>query len=125
MASVLTQWKEEDVVLHVELVAQTGRPQVLKPNQDRPTDWREEIKCFLRSAKLPEDPEWVHLLKQRATHFIMIEYHLYKRAFSRRLLKCLSPEEVDYVLRELHQGSCESHVGERTLDKKAILKFFS
>ncbi|XP_071909707.1 uncharacterized protein [Coffea arabica] len=36
-------------------------------------------------------------------------------------LKCVTPEEGDYILREVHEGLCTAHVGSRVLAKKCLL----
>ncbi|GFZ10804.1 hypothetical protein Acr_22g0002020 [Actinidia rufa] len=36
------------------------------------------------------------------------------------LLRCLRPEEAEYVLREIHEGICGNHSGARSLAKKTI-----
>ena len=51
----------------------------------------------------------------------MIEEQLYKRDFSRPLLKCISTEDIQFILQEVHQGSCGSHIGGRSLAHKILL----
>uniref|UniRef100_A0A2N9F125 Integrase catalytic domain-containing protein n=1 Tax=Fagus sylvatica TaxID=28930 RepID=A0A2N9F125_FAGSY len=43
---------------------------------------------------------------------------LYKMGFSRPHLRCLSPEEANYVIREVHEGVCGNHSGARSLAHK-------
>lgn len=62
------------------------------------------------------------LLKRQATHFTLVKEHLYKRASSWPLLKCLDSEEVNYVPREIHEGNCGNNAGGRTLIKKILLE---
>nr|KYP63283.1 Pro-Pol polyprotein [Cajanus cajan] len=45
---------------------------------------------------------------------------LYKRGISSPLLKCLAPDQANYVLREIHEGICGTHSGGRTLAAKVI-----
>ena len=40
---------------------------------------------------------------------------LYKRGFSQPYLGCLAPEEVNYVLREVHEEAYDNHLGARSL----------
>ncbi|KAL0398238.1 UNVERIFIED_CONTAM: hypothetical protein Sradi_2167100 [Sesamum radiatum] len=54
----------------------------------------------------------------------MIDGQLYKRGFSQPFLKCLTPEEGDYVLREIHEGICGNHIGGRALAGKALRQGF-
>ena len=45
---------------------------------------------------------------------------LYKRGFSRPYLICLVPEEVEYVIREVHEGIYGNDSGARSLVHKLI-----
>ena len=45
---------------------------------------------------------------------------LYKRGFSRLYLRCLDPEEAEYVMREVHKGICGNHSRVRSLVHKLI-----
>jgi hypothetical protein len=59
-------------------------------------------------------------LRMKAGRFMMVNGRLYKRGFTLPLLKCVSPEEGNYVLREIHEGICGSHSGARVLAHKAV-----
>ncbi|XP_042465746.1 uncharacterized protein LOC122048218 [Zingiber officinale] len=61
---------------------------------------------FFRLGAAPVDPEEARLLKKRFGRFTLIGDQLYKRAFSRLLLNCVGSEDVEYILKEVHQGSC-------------------
>ena len=50
----------------------------------------------------------------------MVKNVLYKRGFSRPYLICLSPEEADYVMREVHERICGNHSGSRSLVHKLV-----
>ncbi|KAK3027704.1 hypothetical protein RJ639_042211 [Escallonia herrerae] len=45
---------------------------------------------------------------------------LYKKSFSFPYIKCLSPREVNYTLREVHEGICGQHLGRRNLAHKIL-----
>ena len=51
---------------------------------------------------------------------MLIKDVLYKRGFSRLYLRCLSHEEADYVMREVHEGICGNHSGAQSLVHKLI-----
>ena len=40
------------------------------------------------------------------------------------LLKCMSKEEEEYIIREIHEGVCGNHSGARVLAHKAIRTSF-
>ena len=51
-----------------------------------------------------------HILKTTALpHFVLIRDILYKRGFSRLYLRCLVPNETDYVMREVYEEVCGNH----------------
>ena len=66
---------------------------------------------YLRSGILPDGKDAARKLKVRASRFVLIMDILYKRGFSRPYLRCLSHDEADYVMREVHEGICGNHSG--------------
>ena len=86
-----------------------------------PNDWRTTLTDFLWSEAIPVDPEEALLLKKRGGQFTLIGDQLYKRAFSRPLLKCLGSEDIKYILKEVNQGSCGGHPSGRALARKILL----
>ena len=69
---------------------------------------------------LPDGKEAARKLKVQVTQFMLIKDVLYKRSFSRPYLRCLVPKEVDYVMREVHEGVYGIHSGSRSLVHKLI-----
>ena len=45
---------------------------------------------------------------------------LYKRGFSQPYLRCLAPDEANYILREVYEGVCGNHCEARLLVHKVI-----
>ena len=69
------------------------------------------IISYLKNETLLEGKEAARKLKIQATRFVLIKDVVYKRGFSRPYLRCLSPEEVNYVMREVHEGIYKNHSG--------------
>ncbi|KAK4388385.1 hypothetical protein Sango_2445100 [Sesamum angolense] len=86
--------------------------------------WKEEIIRFLTNGVQPESKKYAKVLRKKASRFIMIDGELYKRGFSQPFLKCLTPEEGNYVLREIHEGMCENHLGGKTLAEERLRQGF-
>ncbi|XP_042437008.1 uncharacterized protein LOC122022972 [Zingiber officinale] len=86
-----------------------------------PSDWRTALIEFLQAGSTPSDREEAHLLRRRAGRFTLIRDQLYKKAFSQPLLKCVRPEDIDYILQEVHQGSCGGYPGGRSLARKILM----
>ncbi|XP_074561342.1 uncharacterized protein LOC141817608 [Curcuma longa] len=117
MASSLSDWSEEGLATQVAFVAQIEQTTVVT----EPADWRTPLLAFLLKGEVPSDPDQARLLRRRATRFTLVGEQLYKRAFSRPLLKCLGPEDAEYVMKEVHQGCCGNHLGGRSLARKLLL----
>jgi len=57
-------------------------------------------------------------ITRKATKLIMIGDELYKTEHSTPLLKCLSQEQTEYIIRELHEGIYGLHCGARMMATK-------
>jgi ribonuclease HI len=84
------------------------------------SDWRKELIDYLTNGVLSAEKKYAVQLKMRAGRFTMLNGALYRRGFTLPLLKCVSPEEGNYILREAHEGICGSHSGSRVLAHKAV-----
>ncbi|GKV04724.1 hypothetical protein SLEP1_g16838 [Rubroshorea leprosula] len=93
--------------------------QLLSTDPSAPS-WATPLINYLQSGELPEDPSAAKLIKCRAAHFTLIDNQLYKRAASMPLLRCLAPYEVEYAVREIHEGVCGTHIGGKTLACKLL-----
>ncbi|XP_073121339.1 uncharacterized protein [Henckelia pumila] len=87
-------------------------------------DWRYDIHKYLTKNELPNDNKKAREIKRRALHFVMVDKILFKMSFSQPLLKCLGPDEANYVLREIHEGCCGNHLGSIALARKSLLASF-
>ncbi|CAL2237942.1 unnamed protein product [Prunus armeniaca] len=87
---------------------------------DHSPTWMDPILQFLQNQTLPADPAEAQRVRYRSARYLIINGALYKRGFSLPYLRCLTPEEGHYVLREIHEGICGSHSGARSLAHKVI-----
>ncbi|KAL3537002.1 hypothetical protein ACH5RR_000368 [Cinchona calisaya] len=81
----------------------------------------ELIISYLNNEKLSEDPAEARKVKYRAAKYTLVDGILYRKAYLCPLLRCLTPSETNYVLREVHEGICGSHVDPRNLARKVLL----
>ena len=75
---------------------------------------------YLKTGMLSDGKDVVRKLKFQASRFVLIKDVLYKRGFSQPYLRCLSHEEADYIMREVHEGICGNHLGAQSLVHKLI-----
>ncbi|XP_016168054.1 uncharacterized protein LOC107610519 [Arachis ipaensis] len=82
--------------------------------------WMDPITNFLKNGKLPTDGKEAKALRREAAKYTVIQDQLFKKGLSQPLLKCLYPDQTDYVLREVHEGCCSHHIGGKPLARKLI-----
>ena len=83
-------------------------------------NWTTPLITYLRSGTLPNGKDAARKLKVKTLRFVLNRDVLYKRGFSRPYLRCLSHDEADYVMREVHEGICGNHSGTQSLVHKLI-----
>ena len=77
--------------------------------------WIDLIITYIKDSNLPVDPLEARKVKVSSSRFTIQNDELYKRGISQPYLKCLNLEDVEYVLREIHEGVCGNHFGPRSL----------
>ena len=81
--------------------------------------WMDPIRLYIVTGELPDDRNITHKIQIQSTRFSIIDGQLYKQSLDGPYLKCLTPEEGQYVFAELHEGICRNHPGGRTLAHRA------
>ncbi|GAU29444.1 hypothetical protein TSUD_150140 [Trifolium subterraneum] len=83
-------------------------------------DWRSPIIRYLQMDALPLARDEAAKIKKMAALYTMVGGKLYKRAFSAFMLLCVSNTEACRILKEVHESSCRSHIGSRSLAGKVM-----
>nr|GEW88677.1 putative ribonuclease H-like domain-containing protein [Tanacetum cinerariifolium] len=87
--------------------------------EDGPT-WMTPIMKYLKDGTLSDDRKEASKLHIKARQYKLLEGVLYMRSFLKPWLRCVGPLQADYVIREIHEGSCSMHAGPRSMVAKAI-----
>ena len=74
---------------------------------------------YLSSRKLPDSKIEAHKIQVQTTRFSLVNGQLYKRSLDRPYLKCLTTQQGQYVLAELHERICGNHPDSKTLAHRA------
>ncbi|GKB14189.1 reverse transcriptase domain-containing protein [Tanacetum coccineum] len=82
--------------------------------------WMTPIFEFLTDENLPTDVKEARVVRPKSQRFSVINVTLYKKSFLRPWLRCVGPLQANYVLREIHEGSCSMHAGTRSVVAKAL-----
>ncbi|GJU74291.1 reverse transcriptase domain-containing protein [Tanacetum coccineum] len=88
--------------------------------EEEGTTWMTSIIDYLKDENLPGDRNEERKLHIKARQYELFEGILYKRSFMKPWLWCVGPLQADYVIREIHEGSCSMHAGPRSVVAKAM-----
>ena len=81
------------------------------------TSWLTLIMHYLSSGELLDNRVDAH--KVQAAKFSLVNEQLYKRSLDGLYLKCLTTQQGQYVLAELHEGVCKNYSGGITFAHRA------
>ncbi|GJW08421.1 reverse transcriptase domain-containing protein [Tanacetum coccineum] len=82
--------------------------------------WMTPIYKYLTEETLPAEVNKARAVRQKSQRFAVVNGVLYKKYFLGPWLQCVGPLQVNYVLREIHEGSCSMHAGTRSVVAKAL-----
>ncbi|GJR52158.1 reverse transcriptase domain-containing protein [Tanacetum coccineum] len=82
--------------------------------------WMTPIFKYLAEETLPTDIKKARAISSKSLRFDIINGILYKKSFIGPWLRCVGPLQANYVLREIHKGSCSMYAGTRSVVAKAL-----
>ncbi|GJR15831.1 reverse transcriptase domain-containing protein [Tanacetum coccineum] len=94
--------------------------EILDIVEEEGNTWMTPICEYLTKEILPEDKKKARAVRRKAARYAMINGTLYKKSFLGPWLRCVGPLQANYVLREIHEGSCSMHSGPRSVVAKVI-----
>ncbi|GKE69851.1 reverse transcriptase domain-containing protein, partial [Tanacetum coccineum] len=83
-------------------------------------NWMTPVYEYLTEGILPEEKRKARAVRRKAGRYVVINETLYKKSFIGPWLRCVGPLQANYVLREIHEGSCSMHSGPRSVVAKAL-----
>ena len=118
LAKEVSTNEPSDEIDEVQYILSIDLPEVLQvPNEG---NWMTPIISYLKDGSPPEGKDEARKLKVQLTRYVLLNEVLYKRGFSQPYLRCLLPDEANYVLREVHEEACGNHSGARSLIHKVV-----
>ncbi|GJX97273.1 reverse transcriptase domain-containing protein [Tanacetum coccineum] len=94
--------------------------EVLAVVEEEGDTWMTPIFKYLTDGTLPAEGNKARAVKRKSWRFSIINGILYKKSFLGPWLRCVGPLQANYVLREIHEGSCSMHAGTRSVVAKAL-----
>ncbi|GKA18454.1 reverse transcriptase domain-containing protein [Tanacetum coccineum] len=83
-------------------------------------NWMTPIRRYLEEGTWPKDKNKARCLRAKISKYTMESGVLFKRGYLMPMLRCVGPLQANYVIREIHIGSCGMHIGPRAVIRKAI-----
>ncbi|GJV81241.1 reverse transcriptase domain-containing protein [Tanacetum coccineum] len=88
--------------------------------EEQDPTWMTPIVEFISKGTLPHEQKDARRIRRTAQRFELRNGVLYRRSFLQPWLRCVGPIQADYVLREIHAGSCSMHSGPRSVVARAL-----
>ncbi|XP_022004320.1 uncharacterized protein LOC110901857 [Helianthus annuus] len=101
--------KNPSVLLRQVNVIEIGQP-----------SWMTPIIQYLQEGLLPDNKAEARKIQNKALHYEMNGGILYQRSFLGPLLRCVDPQDANYLIKEIHEGICGIHAGPRMVVAKIM-----
>jgi len=82
--------------------------------------WARDIVKYIMEHALLEDNHDAERVARQAKLYVMIDGELYRRRDNGVKLRCIPQEQGQVLLRDIHEGTCSSHVASRSLAGKVF-----
>ncbi|GJX99269.1 reverse transcriptase domain-containing protein [Tanacetum coccineum] len=83
-------------------------------------NWMTPIIKYLEEGVVPSDSNEARALRAKIGQYTMESGVLFKKGYLVPMLRCVGPLQANYVIREIHMGSCGMHMGPRAVVRKAM-----
>ncbi|GJU66245.1 reverse transcriptase domain-containing protein [Tanacetum coccineum] len=83
-------------------------------------NWMTPITKFLEEGIVSSNKNEARALRAKIGQYTMESGVLFKKGYLIPMLRCVGPLQANYVIREIHMGSCGMHVGPRAVVRKAM-----
>ncbi|GKB20848.1 reverse transcriptase domain-containing protein [Tanacetum coccineum] len=110
----------KQVLVEVLKEKSINEAEVLTILDEEENTWMTPIYEYLTEETLPAERKKARAVRLKSRRYAVINRVLYKKSFLEPWLRCVEPLQANYVLREIHEGSCSMHAGPRSVVAKAI-----
>nr|GEV92557.1 reverse transcriptase domain-containing protein [Tanacetum cinerariifolium] len=97
------------------------KKEILAVVEEEGHTWMTPVYEYLTEGVLPKEKKKERTVRHKAGRYPVINEMLYKKYFLDPWLRCVGPHQENYVLREIHEGSCSMHAGPRFVVAKALM----
>jgi hypothetical protein len=82
--------------------------------------WMQPYLAYMLHKQLPEDIVKARRIIWRSKAFVVVKGELYKKSISRVPQRCVTPQEGQVILHDIHAGICGHHASSRAIAAKAF-----
>jgi ribonuclease HI len=82
--------------------------------------WMQPYLVYMINKTLPEDTVEARRIIRRSKAFVVLQGKLYKKSISGVLQRCVTPQEGQEILKDIHAGVCGHHASSRAIAAKAF-----
>ncbi|GKC93114.1 reverse transcriptase domain-containing protein [Tanacetum coccineum] len=120
LASVAFNHLTKEVLVEVLNERSTEGQEVHAIVEEEGDNWMTPIVRCLEEGIWPKDKNEARCLRAKIGQYTMESRILFKKGYLVPMLRCVGPLQANYVIREIHIGSCGMHVGPRVVVRKAV-----
>jgi hypothetical protein len=82
--------------------------------------WMQPYLAYMINKKLPEDLVEAKRITRRSKAFVVLQGKLYKKSITGVLQRCVTPQEGQVILKDIHAGVCGHHASSRAITAKVF-----
>ncbi|GKG16542.1 hypothetical protein Tco_0361499, partial [Tanacetum coccineum] len=101
------------VLVEVLKEKSVNEAEVLTVMEEEGNTWMTPIYEYLTEETFPVEKKKARAVRLKSRRYAVINGVLYKKSFLEPWLRCVGPLQANYVMREIHEGSCNMHAGPR------------
>jgi hypothetical protein len=82
--------------------------------------WMQPYLAYMINKTLPEDTVKAKRIIQQSKAFVVVQGKLYQKSITGVLQRCVTPQEGQEILKDIHIGVCGHHASSRAIAAKAF-----
>jgi hypothetical protein len=86
--------------------------------------WMQPYLAYMMNKILSKDTVKARRIIRRSKAFIILQGNLYKKSITSVLHRCVTPQEGQDILKDIHAGVCGHHASSRAIAAKAFCAGF-
>jgi hypothetical protein len=103
-------------------VSKPGSESIAKPKGVMMIEetWMQPYLAYMMNKTLPKDIVEARRIIRRSKAFVILQGKLYKKSITSILQRCVTPQEGQDILKDIHAGVCGHHASSRAIAAKAF-----